>query len=252
MKRYGIAVLGAMVAACAFAAAPAGAVRMTHTVTIEGELVNNWTVADPSVCGDNGRGTLTVKFKTTRPTQVLPYVDRFQRAKTGRYGAWLIGVSLPPNLIKHMPYVPITGTITRVDNTTRLPDVNGDDCTEPNAKTGCGTVPLRRGKADIAGYDRTRILAAMVSDSFLARRPCLAGSMERWNDFHLTGGPRNAEGDLIAKMPRPAALKRRSVVRAIGRSHKRTTFSDLGDGDANEESGTNDVTRKIIVTFRRR
>src|SRR5215210_8276485 len=99
MKRHGIAILGAMVAACALAAVPAVAgVHMTHTVTIEGELVNNWTMEDIEACGPSttATGTLTVKFKTTRATRVLPHVDRFQRAKTGRYGNWFIGVPLPP------------------------------------------------------------------------------------------------------------------------------------------------------------
>ena len=35
-----------------------------------------------------------------------------QRAKSWRYGNWFIGVPLPPGPFKHMPYVPITGTIT--------------------------------------------------------------------------------------------------------------------------------------------
>jgi hypothetical protein len=246
MKRFAIAMLGATVAACALAAVPAAAgVRMSHTVTIEGELVNNWTMQDEAGCGASttATGTLTVKFRTTTPTRVLPYVDRFQRAESGRWGNWFIGVPLPPGLLKHMPAVPVTGTITRVDNTVRPPPDEGDDCTNERATAGCGTFPLRRVRAGISGYSRTSIMADLGGGDFLyPRRTCLAGRMESWSDHRFTGGPRNAEGELVVKMPRPAALKRRRVVRVRGSSHKRTA----ADGEIN------DVTRRVTVTFRRR
>ena len=244
-----------MVAACTLIAAPvAAAARMTHTVTIQGELINNWTTADPRGCTDNGGGTLTVRFRTTAPTRVLPYVDRFQRAANGRWGAWMIAVPVPPGSgIKHMPYVPATGSITRADNTTRRPNSEGEDCTRPDAKTGCGTVPLRRSISYVGGYDRTRIFVAMAGDRFLSpSRPCLSGSMESWGDHLFTGGPSNARGNLVVRMPRPATLKRRRVVRVTGSSHKRTTSTTEG-GDAGEQTtDTNDVTRKVTVTFTRR
>ena len=84
------------------------------------------------------------------------------------------------------------------------------------------------------------------------RQPCGSGDMESWDDHRFTGGPRNAEGNLVVKMPRPAVLKRRRVVRVKATSHKRTTFNDTDDGEGVVEGTTNDVTRKVTVTFRRR
>jgi hypothetical protein len=248
------ALLGAVVAALAasaLAAAPsAAAVRMTHSLTIEGEFVNHWTMSDPNPCGVNGDGTLTVKFKTVRPVRVLPRVFPFIRGQVGGYGAWMIAVPLPPNLLRDMPGQRISGTVDRVDNTTQRPPLNPDDpCDPPDVgKQGCGTTPLRgRGRPPIAGvgrWNRRRTSATMSSSSFLIRS-CNSGSAEGWSDTTFAGDVRKG-GVLLLDMPRPSAFKNRRVVRATGTSRKRAS-DELGD-----QITTNDVTRKLTATFRRR
>jgi len=48
------------------------------------------------------------------------------------------------------------------------------------------------------------------------------------------------------KMPKPSAFKRRRVVRVTGRTHKRSSYGGVDEG-----SSTNDITRKVTVTFER-
>lgn len=76
-----LAALAAIVATSALAAGPTGvAVRMTHKISIRGELVDHWTIDDPHECAV-GDGTLTVRFRTTmavrsnRPSTLSPPVD---------------------------------------------------------------------------------------------------------------------------------------------------------------------------------
>jgi hypothetical protein len=70
-----LAVLAAIVATSALAAGPTGvAVRMTHTISIRGELVDHWTIDDPHECAV-GDGTLTVRFRTTVAVRVKPFID---------------------------------------------------------------------------------------------------------------------------------------------------------------------------------
>jgi hypothetical protein len=249
MTRFGLACLAALVPATVLAA-PAGAkpIRTTHTVTIEGRLVNHWTIDEPGPCGLVGDGTVTVEFRTTVRTRVLPYIDPYIRGETGRYGTWVVTVPIGANRdrLTGLGYVPATGTITRVDNTTTHPPTPGDEC-EPVKKDACGTFPLeRRAKAGIGRFDGRRITVNLAPQDFQPRRgSCGAGQLEFWSDHRYAG--RTAEGWLPVDMPRAAALKRRRVVKASGRSHKRTVFADPGD-----ETVSDDVTRSATVTFRRR
>jgi hypothetical protein len=235
----------------AVAPATADAARLTHTVTIEGELVNHWSIAEPGPCGTVGDGTVTVKFKTTRRTKVLPYIDPFARALGGGYRAWIVAEPLGPGrrLFTDMGYVKATGTVTRVDNTvSRPPDPQDTEPCPPIEKDACGTVPLgsaRGTKAAIGRFDRRRITVNAIGNFYPRRGSCGYGQLEFWADHRFVG--RAAEGWLPLKMPSARALKRRGVVKAKGSSHKRTTFADPGD-----ETTTDDVTRRATVTFRRR
>ncbi len=254
MTRIGLVCLTALLAAAALAA-PAGAkpIRMTHTISIKGELVNHWTYDDPGPCGIVGDGTVTVKFQTKVRVAVLPYIDPYIRSDAGRYGVWVVTVPIGANRdrITGVGHIPAAGTITRVDNTTRYPQNpdRTDPCDELD-KSGCGTVPLslgRRGPLGTIGrVDKSRISVSLGSERFqLPRETCMSGDLEFWSDHRFTG--RTAEGALAVKMPTLSALKRRRVTRASGKSHKRTVFSDPGD-----ESSSNDVTRSATVTFTRR
>lgn len=253
MTRALAAALVAALVACAPAAAASDIVHATHKVSVEGTLVNHWTIDEPDACGLVGDGTLTVTFKTTRPARVLPFIDKFASSETGHPGSWIIGVPLPPHAVKDLRSIPATGTITRVDNTTRRPQSDGEPC-EPPEKTGCGTLPLRGGrggapKAAPSRYDKRRISVAMFSRRFdIPPKPCSSGDLIGWSDFRLTGGDKES-GDLRLTMPGEAALKRRRVVKVTGSDHKRTTLQDrLQPGS---EVMTDDVTRRATVTFKR-
>lgn len=239
----------AVVTAFALAAGPAGAaVRMTHKISIKGELADHWTVNDPAECGPVGDGTLTVGFRTTAAVRVRPYIDPYIRAETRGYGVWVVTVPIGNKGLKGMPDVRATGTIARVDNTTPRPRASGDAC-GPQDKTGCGSFPLSSAKAGIGRYDRHRITLELSSQFDASKGPCLIGGLDSWNRLPYSGGPRSS-GDLVLKMPSPSTLKRRRVVRVTGTSHKRTTSHDRLVDDS--PTITDDVTRKATVTFTRR
>jgi hypothetical protein len=218
---------------------------MTHTVSIKGELVDHWTIDDPQPCGDIGGGTLTVKFQTQR-LRVLPFIDPLQR--NGK-GSWIIGFPLGKRGIRDAPYIKSTGTITRVDNTVRRPSSDGTPC-PPSEKFGCGTSVLRKPKGKVERHDRRRVAVRLATERYdlLKYGSCLTGSLFGWSTPHLSGG--TVEGHLLARMPKPSTLKRRRKVVVNGSSHKRTVSTDrLNPGS---ETITDDVTRKVTITFKRR
>lgn len=231
-----------VIVCCAIAliAAPEATARMTHKVTISGELVNHWTVHDDRDCGPTGSGTLTVRFRTSTATRVLPRVNN----DAGR--EWRVFVPFGPRGVTEMDHVRAVGTATRVDNTTPRPSRYPDESCAPLDKSGCGTAPLR-GKtfASVRGHDARRISVSVPSGPFEYGHNCLIGGASLWSGpQRLLGG--TSEGMLLVKMPRPSAFKRRRVVRLTGLTHKRSSY-----GSADEGSSTNDVTRKVTVTFTR-
>jgi hypothetical protein len=224
---------------CAPAAA-SGIVHATHKVTVQGELVNHWTINEPEECGLVGDGTLTVRFQTIMPARVLPYVDPFASSETRGFGSWIIGVPLPPHAVKDLRSIKASGTITRVDNTTTRPSADGEPC-EPPDKTGCGELPLKLsgGAASTTPgrYDKRRISVDLVANRFdHPPKPCGSGNLGAWSDTRLTGGDRS-NGWLRLTMPREAVLKRRRTVKVTDSDHKRTSFDD--------------VTRRATVTFKK-
>jgi hypothetical protein len=240
MTRLLAAAAVAALIVCAPAAAASNIVHATHAVSVEGTLVDHWTINEPDPCGLVGDGTLTVTFKTTTPARVLPYIDKFASSETGGFGSWIIGVPLPPHAVKDLRSIKATGTITRVDNTTTHPSDDGEPC-EPPDKTGCGTLPLRAHgglpKASPGRYDKRRIALDLFTDRFdYPRKPCGSGNLPGWSDFRLTGGDRES-GELRLTMPRQSALKRRRVVKVSDSDHKRTAHDD--------------VTRRATVTFKK-
>ena len=225
--------------AFALTAGPAVAapVRMTHKVTISGEFVNHWTVEEDEDCGPIGDGTLTVKFHTRGATRVLPYRDNDAGRK------WNVAIPFGDNL-RAMQDAKVTGTITRVDNTTPRPIPDDPEPCPAPTRSGCGTFPLGKSSAVVHGFDDRRI-SAHLSSGFYPRRECLIGDASSWGGpQRLVGG--NREGDLLVKMPKPSAFKRRRVVRISASTHKLSSYSDPGS-----DSSTNDITRKVTVTFTR-
>ena len=239
MRRASIVVL-AILLSLGGAAVATAADGMTHKVTISGELVNHWTVNDDKDCGPTGDGTLTVRFRTSSATRVLPRVANDAGRK------WGVFVPYGPRAVTEMGDAKAAGTATRVDNTTPRPSPYPGETCAPLDKSGCGTAPLR-GKtfAALRGHDRRRISVRVPSEPFEYGHDCLIGGASLWSGpQRLLGG--NAEGLLLVRMPKPSAFKRRRVVRLTSRTHQRSSYGNADDG-----SSTNDITRKVTVTFKR-
>jgi len=254
VARAFLAASAACLVVLVLAATPASAIRTTHTVSAKGELVDRWTIDEPEECGLVGSGTLTVTFRTVT-ARVLPYIDPHQR--NGR-GSWIVGrpFGYKKSLIKDLPDSKASGTISRVDNTRRRPQADGTPC-RPSPKLGCGTGPLGlsrskpRPLAHIGRHDRRHIAVGLASEAFDLGDvdSCQSGGLHGWSSSRvLTGG--SEDGDLLVKMPRASALKRRRTSRISATSRKTTVSRDT----LNPSSGTStdDVTRKVTVTFKRR
>jgi len=240
LKSQGVAVaIGAVVIGAGPTAATAAA-KVTHKVTIKAELVNNWTVEDDRDCGPIGGGTLTAKFHTVAATRVLPYVDDYAG------GGWNVGVpyGYKGRLITAMDYAKVAGTVTRVDDTTPRPPADPTDPCPPLSKRGCGTFPLpKKSGAYVYGGHRPRHISLHANVAF-GSVDCLIGGAETFDTTPaLAGG--DDEGNVLIKMPKPSAFKRR-LVRVKGTTHKKTSW-----GNAEEGRSTEDITRKVTVTFRR-
>ncbi|HVE69480.1 MAG TPA: hypothetical protein VNB64_12955 [Solirubrobacteraceae bacterium] len=217
----------------------AATAAMTHTVSVTGEFVNSWKVADASECAQAGEGKVTVVVRSAA-LRVYPYFDRFQSGG----GKWIVAVSLGGRRITDAPYIRAAGTITRTDNTTQNPPIPDTGPCDPLEKPGCGTFPLRRAVGYVGRFDRRRIIARVGgSPEFNAVEPCLAGDVSGWNSTSLVGGNRNF--DVMVTMPTAATLRNRPVVVLTGSTRKVSTDR------SGDKTTTNDVTRKVKVTFRR-
>ncbi len=118
----------------------------------------------------------------------------------------------------------------------------------PPDKSGCGTKALYRAKSEVQGYDRRRLIADLGSEEFGYTRgrevACHIGELDLFSSPpSLAGG--NRRGELLIKMPRASALRRR-VLNVPGSSHKKSSSTE---GDT---TFTEDVTRTVTVTFKRR
>jgi hypothetical protein len=227
-----------LVPASASAAAPGW--KMTHKVTIEGKFVNHWTISDDQDCGPVGDGTLTVKFHTTVATRVRPYLDDYAG------GGWNVAVphGYKGHLLTAMDYAKVAGTITRVDNTTPRPFAEMTEPCSPLSRRGCGTFPLsKKSGAYVYGGHRPSRISVHAATNFESGG-CLIGDASTFDATRaLVGG--NQDGNVLVKMPRASAFKRR-VVRIGGKTHKRSAWGDPGYG-----TSTNDISRKVTVTFKR-
>ncbi len=129
-------------------------------------------------------------------------------------------------LVKAMEDAPIAGTVTRVDNTTPRPDPETTEPCPPLDKRGCGTFPLgKRSAARVYGGHRPTRISVHTSTQFgPASGECLVGDVTTFDATPaLVGGSR--EGNVLVKMPKPSAFKRR-VVRLTATTHKRSSFGD--------------------------
>lgn len=238
-----------LVAASAGTASRDRTFHYTHRVSAVGELVDHWTLVDPTPCGIGGDGTVTVKFRMATTPRIKLVIDPVKNGEPNNtLGSWVLGVPVGGGIGDLSPQ-PAAGTITRVDNTQPGPPSPGDTCT-PESKSGCGAAPLSRAQSDVTGYNR-RFLSADLGHVQWDRNggrsvECRIGQNILFTDGRLTGGT-PLKGELLLRMPGPAALKRR-VLTVTGTTHKSTTFKNCNGSGT---TCTDDVTRRVTVTFRR-
>jgi len=223
----------------------------SHRVVVEGLYVDHWTVNEPFPCGRVGDGTVTVKYSFKKLTKVRLFYDKFAGGPDGTFGSWVLG-SPAGGGVGHMPMMPGTGTITLVDNTTQRAPDPGDTCSEATPKSDCGVVPLLGPPlVGVTGDGKHRLVADLARVNFDRRGgagrgvKCSIGQATTFSDTFYSG--RANEGKLAIPMASISAVAHRRIVRVVGSSHKRSASSDCASGDVCSD----DVTRKVTVTFKR-
>jgi hypothetical protein len=240
----------------AVGAAPAAAkYTPTHTVSVSGQFVNHWTMEEPDDCGAVGAGTVTVDFKSRKPNRAQVGIVRSHSSETNDgKGSWaLLAIGDAFGHITDIHPKPAGATITRSDETQPRPRPFVDDDSdgiadsepcEPPDRTGCGVNRLRKPLVRVGGYDSKRIVVDLPAPQW-PDPPCHQGSLDLFSlPPALAGG--TARGELLLKMPRPSELRHRRVVRVSGSSHKVTR-----SGDPGSTAHTDDITRRVTVTFTR-
>jgi hypothetical protein len=240
------AVLAAAVFVLATAPAEAGKFHYSHRFVATGHLVDHWTIDDPRYCGPVGDGTVTVDFKSVKPSKAWVVIDPTHNGEPNNtLGSWTL--LAPGDAFGHITDIrskPATATVDFVDNTVpRLP-TDGGDCGDGIDKSTCGTHPLNGARVEVSGYNRKLI----KGDLFGGFRPpsvdCGIGNLDAFSSPPAVAGG-NRIGELLIKMPKPSKL-RRKVVTVTATTHKKTTFGDPGSATI-----TDDVTRTFTVTFTR-
>ena len=223
----------------------------SHRVVVEGLYVDHWTMDETFPCGRVGDGTVTVKWQFKKLTKVRLYYDKYAGGPNGTSGSWVLG-SPAGGGVGHMPSQPGTGTITLVDNTTQHPPDPGDTCEGTTPKSDCGTVPLLGPPlVGVTGDGKHRLVADLARVDFDRRGgagravKCSIGQATTFNDIFYSG--RANEGKLAIPMASVSAVAHRRVVRVVGSSHKQTGNNDCINGNV----CTDEVTRKVTVTFKR-
>jgi hypothetical protein len=241
------AVLAVVVLGIAAAPADAGWFHYSHRFVATGHLVNHWTVDDPDDCGKVGDGTLTLDFRSAKPSKAKVMIHPSHNAEPNNtLGSWTL--LAPGDAFGHITDIdskPAIGTIDFVDNTVQRPAYDGSSDCGGIDKSGCGTHPLRkRSFVRVSGYNRKLILGDLEAVFFNRFGECGFGVLDAFSDPPaLAGG--NRIGELLIRMPKPSAL-RRKVVTVTRTTHKRTT-----SGDPDSTTYTTDVTRTFSVTFTR-
>jgi hypothetical protein len=248
-----LAAAGAAAVALAGIAGAASAKRFSysHRVAVEGLYVDHWTIDEPYGCGRVGDGTVTVKWSFRKVTKVRLFYDKYAGGPNDSLGSWVLGTPAGGGA-GHMPAQPGVGTITLVDNTTQRPPNPGDTCEEQTPKSDCSTVPLLGPPlVDVTGDGKHRLVADLNRVNFDRRGgagravKCSIGQATTFNDIFYSG--RANDGELAIPMASLSAVSHRRVVRVVGSSHKASGTNDCASGD----TCTDDVTRKVTVTFTR-
>jgi hypothetical protein len=207
----------------------------THRITISGQFVNHWTVSDPTQCGTNGDGTVTVTFSNTKSIHAVVTRERGSRhwLLVGLYGSFHQTTFLPPQ--------PAAATLTTVDNTSPA-NPHPDDTCLPIDKSHCGTSQFRKPKVKLGGEDASQLRFDLFSDRF-DTSGCQGGSVTRFGDVDFFG---HKTPELLVKMPSFRSFFRKRSVTVTGTSHDVKSFPDV------DATIKNDVTRSVTVTFTKR
>jgi len=242
-------------AAVAFASRADGAsngrFRYSHRATVDGLYVDHWTVDETYPCGRVGDGTVTVKWHFKKVTKVRLFYDKYAGGPNGSVGSWVLG-SPAGGGVGHMPSQAGIGTITLVDNTMQHPPDPGDTCETTTPKSDCGTLPLLGPPlVGVTGDGNKRLVADLARVDFGRRGgagravKCSIGQARAFNDIFYSG--RANGGKLAIPMASVSAVNHRRVVRVVGSSHKMSGTTECARGDV----CTDDVTRKVTVSFKR-
>lgn len=240
---------GAVIALLVGAAVADAKFHATHSVTVSGSLVDDWTIDEPDDCGNVGGGSVTVGFAFKKPIEVDAHVDRYAGSEVnGDIGRWVfVRPQGPFHQITDIHGQASTTTITRVDNTVKRQRPPGEAPCEPSDKSGCGATQAKGGLTYLGGYDKKRVMVDLGVVAFSTRGApeCLIGQLDMFSSPPaLAGG--TSKGELVFKMPAASKLRRKKVVTVTGTSHKRTSY-----GSAGGTVTTDDVTRTVTVTFKR-
>jgi hypothetical protein len=226
-------------------AADAGKFHYSHRFVATGHLVDHWTIDDPRECGPVGDGTVTVDFKSVKPSKAWVVIDPTHNGEPNNtLGSWTL--LAPGDAFGHITDIrskPATATVDLVDNTVPRPFADGSECGAID-KSSCGTHPLKGARVEVSGYNRKLIKGDLLGGFRPTNVDCGIGNLEGFSSPPAVAGG-NRIGELLIKMPKPSKL-RRKVVTVTATTHKTTTFGDPGSATV-----TDDVTRTFTVTFTR-
>jgi hypothetical protein len=228
------AVLLAAVALAVVASSADARFPWTHRIAISGQFVNHWTVSDPTHCGTNGDGTVTVTFQNKKTIHAV--VTKYN------YGdrTWLL-VGLYFGQTTFLPLQPALASITTVDNSSATNPYPDNTC-DPIDKSHCGTKQLRRPTLHLEGEDGSHLKFKLLSNDFRDTN-CQIGSLHSFADVDFFG---HKTPELLVKMPSARSFFRKRKVTVTGTSHNVFSGPDL------DATVTDDVTRTVTVTFTKR
>jgi hypothetical protein len=240
--------IGLLAALLVLAVAPsiAGAAGYTHLLSVSGEFNDAWSETDPADCGENGPGSVNVKFETKHPMRVRVFRDKVgSRPRTKGSGLWVLGKPVGGGW-GHAPPLKIDATVTTTDSRVSIPR-GPDECLQPDTRY-CGTTHPKPALAEVAGYDPKRLYLRTIVADFYFPSGCRVGIVEGWSSpFQQIRGD-NGFGDLIFKMPSAKAVRTKKTITLSRSDHYKFTQNRSENGTS---VVTDDVSRKVKITLKK-
>jgi hypothetical protein len=208
----------------------------THRLSIEAELVNNWTLQDTGVCAPAGTGSLRFQLATTRSTRFRP---EGRRVAGGRLNLVVpnFGGTVAMGIRK------AAGTVTAVNNTEPNPDPADApfNLCPKDDKSGCGTHKAK-GALYVAGRTYTQLKARGYLDR--GGFDCRTGVFNDWSRIGYNSGGFDRKGNLLLGPTSARKMHSHKQTVLTGTDHVVTHTPRPGGGVMVEE-----VTRRITVTI---